>query len=162
MSSSDRRTFLIATLALAGCGFRPAFAPGGPAERLRGSIRADDPTDKAGFDLVRRLEERLDRPSTPRFDLGYQISTDIAAVGITVDDSITRYNMSGKVAYTLTARAGGQVVTRGTVSSFTSWSATGSTVAALSAEDAARTRLMRILADEIVTQLIGSSGRWLK
>ncbi|MCE6949991.1 LPS assembly lipoprotein LptE [Cereibacter sphaeroides] len=161
MSSSDRRAFLLATLALAGCGFRPAYAPGGPAETLQGAIRVDDPTDKNGFDLVERLEERLGRPEAPRFDLHYRISTDIDSVGITSDNSITRYNLSGRIDFTVEDRTTGKTVDSGTVTNFTSWSATGSTVAALVAEQDASYRLMRILADQIVTQLIATSGRWL-
>ncbi|AXQ94461.1 LPS assembly lipoprotein LptE (plasmid) [Cereibacter azotoformans] len=161
MSSSDRRSFLLAALALAGCGFRPAYGPGGPAEKLQGSIRVEDPTDKNGFDLVERLEERIGRPEAPRFDLRYRISTSIDSVGITPSDSITRYNLTGRIEFTLVERASGEVVQSGTVSNFTSWSATGSTVAALVAEEDAKYRLMRILADQIVTQLIATSGRWL-
>lgn len=162
MSLSDRRTFLLAALALAGCGFRPAYAPGGPAERLWGAVRAEDPSDRQGYDLVGRLEERLGQPGAPRFDLSYRISTDIDSVGITGANSITRYNLNGRVAFSLKDRTTGQVVTSGRASSFTSWSATGSTVATLSAEEDASSRLMRILADEIVTHLLATSGRWLK
>ena len=53
-------------------------------------------------------------------------------------------------------------VTGGRVESFTSWSATGSTVAGLTAEEDARLRLMRILADDIVARLLATSGDWLK
>ncbi len=162
MSSSDRRTFLLSTLALAGCGFSPAYAPGGPAERLWGAVRADDPSDRQGFELVERLEERLGRPEAARFDLTYRIATDIDSVGITGENSITRYNLNGRVDFSLKDHASGQVVTSGRARSFTSWSATGSTVATLSAEEDASSRLMRILADEIVTHLLATSGRWLK
>jgi LPS-assembly lipoprotein len=40
------------------------------------------------------------------------------------------------------------------VKSFTAYSATGSTVAGLAAEEDAATRLMRILADQIVARLV--------
>ena len=53
-------------------------------------------------------------------------------------------------------------VTGGRVESFTSWSATGSTVAGLTAEEDARLRLMRILADQIVARLLATSGDWLQ
>jgi LPS-assembly lipoprotein len=44
------------------------------------------------------------------------------------------------------------------VQSFTAYSATGSTVAGLAAEEDAATRLMRILADQIVARLIAASA----
>jgi len=157
MSLPDRRTFLgLALLAggvLAGCGFTPAYAPGGGAQALTGAVRAADPGDKNACDLVQRLEERLGPPQAARFDLGYAITTNAIAVGVTPDGSITRYNLTGAVDWALTDAAGTKVA-GGTVDSFTSWSATGSTVAGLTAEEDATRRLMRILADQIVTRLL--------
>lgn len=160
ISGPDRRTFLLFA-ALAGCGFTPAYAPGGPAAGLQGTIRAADPTDKRGFDLVQRLEERLGRPESPRFDLTYTITTKAIGVGVTPDGSITRYNLTGQVVWALTDTSGTRV-TGGTVDSFTSWSATGSTVAGLTAEEDAGLRLMRLLADQIVLRLLATSDVWAK
>ena len=39
---TSRRSFLL-VLALSGCGFAPALGPGGPAQKLMGSVRAADP-----------------------------------------------------------------------------------------------------------------------
>ena len=142
---------------LAGCGFAPAYGPDGAATALTGAVRAADPADKNGFDLVQRLEERLGRPEAARFDLAYTISLREVAVGVTPDGTITRYNVSGAVDWTLNDPAGARVA-GGVVDSFTSWSATGSTVAGLSAEEDAYTRLMRILADQIVARLLAVSA----
>jgi len=152
ISGPDRRIFLGFAL-LAGCGFAPAYGPGGGAAALTDTIRAADPTDKNAFDLVQRLEERLGRPQTAKFDLAYTITTKAIGVGFTLDGSITRYNLTGAVDWTLSDAAGRQVA-GGTVDSFTSWSATGSTVAGLTAEEDAARRLMRILADQIVARLL--------
>lgn len=160
MSSFNRRSFLLMPLALAACGFTPAYGPGGPAKGLQGRIRAADPTDKDGFDLVERLEERFGRPQAPLYDLAYTIRTEPVGVGITTDNAITRYNLTGEIDWTLTARDSGARVAGGTVSSFTSWSATGSTVAGLSAKEDAAFRLMRLLADQIVARIIGASARF--
>lgn len=138
---------------LAGCGFTPAYGPDGAATPLTGAVRAADPTDKNGFDLVGRLEERLGRPAVARYGLTYTINTRSIAVGITPDGTITRYNLSGAVDWTLKDAAGARLA-GGTVDSFTSWSATGSTVAGAAAEDDAGTRLMRLLADQIVARLL--------
>jgi LPS-assembly lipoprotein len=48
------------------------------------------------------------------------------------------------------------------VEGFTSYAATGSTVAGLSAEEDASLRLMRILADQIVSRMLASSGTWAR
>ncbi|GHC55530.1 hypothetical protein GCM10007315_18120 [Gemmobacter tilapiae] len=152
-----RRAFLTALLALPACTFTPAYAPGGPAQSLQGSIRVDDPSDKNGFDLVERLEERLGRPNTPRYRLAYSITTKPVGVGITPDAATTRYNLTGQIDWSLTDLSGTRVA-GGTVTNFTSYSATGSTVAGLAAEEDAALRLMRILADQIVMRLIAVSG----
>ncbi|MFC2967428.1 LPS assembly lipoprotein LptE [Acidimangrovimonas pyrenivorans] len=163
MSSSDRRTFLtlLAALPAAACGFTPAYGPGGPAAGLQGQVRADDPSDKAGFDFVGRIEERLGPPQGAKYRLSYRIETSTKGIAITPENVTTRYNVDGSVAYAL-HDASGKVVTEGKVSSFTSYSATGSTVATLAVQADAETRLMRILADDIVTRLIGSAGAWNK
>jgi LPS-assembly lipoprotein len=160
MSSFNRRSFLLAPLALAACGFTPAYGPGGPAEGLAGAISVASPSDKNGFDFVERMEERLDRPKAARFDLAYSIMTQASGVGLTPDNATTRYNLNGSITWTLTSRATGARVTGGTVHSFTSYSATGSTVAGLSAEEDAARRLMRLLADQIVSRLLATSGTW--
>lgn len=153
---------ILLPLALAACGFSPAFGPGGPATGLPGTIRASEPNDKNGFDFVERLEERLGRPQAVAYDLTYTITTEAKGVGIAPDNAITRYNLNGSVTWALTSRASDVRLTGGTVKSFTSYSATGSTVAGLSAEQDAYRRLMRILADQIVTRLIATSGAWAK
>ena len=162
MSSSDRRNFLflMAALPVAACGFAPAYGPGGAASGLQGRIRVDDPSDKNGFDLVERLEERLGRPEAPRYALSFSITTSAIGVGITPENAITRYNLTGSIDWGLTDTATGTRLTGGSVNSFTSYSATGSTVAGLAAEQDAAFRLMRLLADQIVTRLIATSGQW--
>lgn len=158
MSSYSRRTLLLLPLALAACGFTPAYAPDGAATRLLGTIWVQDPTDKNGFDLVERLEERLGRPEEIRYDLTYTITTEAVGVGITTENEITRYNLKGVVDYTLTERSTQARVAGGRVQTFTAYSATGSTVAGLAAEEDAAFRLMRILADQIVARLIAVSA----
>jgi len=149
---------LLAPLALTACGFTPAYAPGGAATALLGTVRADDPTNKNGFDFVQRIEERLGRPEATRYTLAYTIVTETVGVGITSDNKITRYNLKGAIDYTLSDQDG-QRVTGGRVQSFTAYAATGSTVAGLAAEEDAATRLMRILADQIVARLIADLAR---
>ncbi|HLQ18268.1 MAG TPA: LPS assembly lipoprotein LptE [Tabrizicola sp.] len=153
-----RRAVLAAPLFVAACGFSPAYGPGGSAGKLTESVWVQDPDTKNAFDLVERLEERLGRPENVRYDLAYTITTESVGVGITSDNKITRYNLKGVVDYFLTDRATGTRVTGGRVQSFTAYSATGSTVAQLAAEEDAALRLMRILADQIVARLIAASA----
>lgn len=161
MSWYKRRQFItLAGAALTGCTFTPAYAPGGPAAALQGAIRVDAPSDKNAFDLVERLEERLGRPQGDRYRLSYTIRTESIGVGVTPENATTRYNLRGTVDWVL-KNAAGTPLAEGTAASFTSWSATGSTVAGLTAEEDAAYRLMRILADQIVTRLLATAGSFL-
>ncbi len=160
MSSYSRRAILALIAApLAGCAFTPVYAPGGAAAALQGAVRVDDPDTKNGFDFVERMEERLGRPDAHRYRLSYVIATDPIGVGITPDNAITRYNLTGSVDWVLSDNDG-TTLTRGRVQNFTSYSATGSTVAGLAAEEDAAFRLMRILADQIVTRLLATAPQW--
>lgn len=159
MSSPDRRTFLLSALALGACGFTPAYGPGGSGAALLGQVRAEDPSDPDQFAYNRRISERLGRAAaTARFALATKIEVSELAQGITPDQAITRYSLNGTADFTLTDTTTGAVVTQGRVSSFTSHSATGTTVATLAAERDARERLMRMLADQVITRLIAAGA----
>lgn len=160
MSLYNRRSVILMPLALAACGFTPAYGPGGPAAGLQGRIRVADPKTKNAFDLVSRLEERLGRAEAPGYDLSYTISTTPLGVGITPENAINRFHLTGRVDWSLISRATGARVAGGQVENFTAYSATGSTVAGLAAEEDAAFRLMQMLADQIVTRLIASAGSW--
>jgi LPS-assembly lipoprotein len=78
-------------------------------------------------------------------------------VAITAANAVTRYNVTGRVDWTLVRLSDGAVASRGREESFTSYSTTGSTVATLAAETDAMARLMVILADQIATRLIAAA-----
>lgn len=158
MSSSDRRKFLslLLTLPLIGCGFTPAYGPGSPATALRGRVKADEPGTRDAFTFVARLEERLGLPENPAYRLSYGISITRVDLAVSTDGSILRYETVGTINWQLIDMASGKTVTSGTAQSFTGSAATEATVAAQAAEDDARARLMRILADQIVTKLIAT------
>lgn len=165
MSSSDRRVFLKLLLAapLAACGFTPAYAPGGTAGKLRGQVAAVAPTDKHGFDFVGEVENRLGSPAADaRYKLSYSFSVSTTGLGITATGSTTRYDLIGTASYTLRDAATGKVLTSGSVNSFTGYSAAGTPVSTLTDREAAQTRLMTILADQVVDRLIATSGSWPK
>ena len=153
----NRRALFALPLALAACGFTPAFGPSGPATALRGTIALADTDSRDGFEFIKRMEYRLGRASAPRFDLGYSISTKKASLGFTTDGAITRYNLTGSVTWTLKDRATGDVLASGVEQNFTAWSATGVTIAAVNAESDANARLIRILADQVTQRLIALS-----
>lgn len=160
MWSSDRRHFiaLAGALALGACGFTPAYAPGGGGAKLLGRVSPDTPATRDEFALVRRLSERLGPAELPRYRLAYRLTSSELGQAITPSGATTRYSLTGEVEYTLHDAGSDAVLATGRVSSFSSWSATGSVVASAAAEEDAHKRLMRMLADQIVTRLLAQSG----
>ncbi len=138
--------------ALAGCGFQPVYAPGQSSEGLRGRIDVVPPIDEEGFALVRRLEDRLGQPEAADLILTADIHLEEEAVGFLPDGSISRYNVLGRVDWALD-NASTRVMS-GSERSFTGYSATSTTVATIVAQRDARARLMVILADRIVADIL--------
>jgi LPS-assembly lipoprotein len=148
MSLLSRRA-LICLMPLAACGFTPAFGP----NAMTGKVAAKTPTTRNDFELVKQLELRLGRPDAGAYGLNYTITTETVSLGFTTSGDITRYNLLGTVDWTLTDPISSAVLDKGQAKNFTAWSATGSTAAAQTVEADASRRLMRILADQIVTRL---------
>ena len=70
-----------------------------------------------------------------------------------------RLSRRGAIDWTLSDTATGARITGGRVQNFTAFAATGSTVSGLAAEEDAAYRLMRLLADQIVTRLVAEAAR---
>ncbi|NNF24422.1 MAG: hypothetical protein HKN63_06410 [Rhodobacteraceae bacterium] len=160
MSSYNRRLALILIAALAGCGFQPVYGPKGAARDLSGTIEIDPPRDTAGFNLVRQLEDRLGLPSSPTHRLAVDLRVTEEGRGITTDQITTRYNVRGVADYRLFDGQSAALVRSGSVANFTGYATTGTPVATQSAQRDARARLMTILADQIVADLLATAPDW--
>ncbi len=156
MLSSDRRVLLLGLLALPACGFTPAYAPGGPGQALRGHVRARDPSSSPEFDFVAAFEERLGRPSAPRFTLDYDIDLSERGAARVAGLGETRITRFGTIRYSLTDEATGETVTEGSLRNFTNYSTTDTQLATRRAEEDADQRLMRLLADQVAARLIAA------
>lgn len=148
-----RRGLLLGLCALPACGFTPAFGPGRSAEGLRNQVSIIAPDTVAGFALRTAIEDQLGRATSPVYTLTLTQTETSNSAAILPDGDTARFDLRGTVNWTLGSDAGGQVGT-GTVGSFTSYSATGSTVATQAAEADARDRLSRTLADLVVSDII--------
>ncbi|CAM3755640.1 LPS assembly lipoprotein LptE [Paracoccus yeei] len=151
--SWSRRGVLLAALALAACGFAPVYGPGGTGTRLQDKVRTADPRTPDDFAFAGRISERLG-PDGTRYELDWRLRIAVVPQAITPDEITTRYSLNGTASYVLTEIASGRTVARGQVSSFTSYSTTGTTIATLAAEQDAHKRLARLLADQVVTRLL--------
>jgi LPS-assembly lipoprotein len=155
--SSDRftpltRRFVLFGL-LAGCGFAPVYGTDGSASALRKSIRFVTPDTVAGFRLRTRLEDRLGIATQPRMTLTVGLSQVRTPATITLDGATTRYNLVGVADWILTD-FNDTPQTNGQVETFTSYSATGTTLATQNAETDAAARLSVALADLVVARLL--------
>lgn len=152
---SSRRIVLLGALALGACGFTPVYGPGGGGT-LRGAILLAEPSDTDSFAFVEAFEERLGLPASPRFAMEYTLTTTQSGQAITGSNDITRFTVQGSADYVVTPMGGEVPVASGTVQTFTSYSASGSTIATLTAERDAQARLMQLLAEQIATRLLAN------
>lgn len=152
--SSDRfhrRAAILGLLALGGCGFQPVYRNGaGP----RGMMTFDTPDTIAGFRLHERLEQRLGKPSGARYTLSVTLQYGQEPAAINAAGDTIRLNLIGTAEWVLTDSAGGVQAAKGKVESYTSYSATGTTVATQAAAQDATARLSIALADMIVARLL--------
>ena len=144
-------------VALAACGFTPVYGTNGSASVLLNSVLVAEPKNRNGYLVTKQLESRLGRAADPRFDLGLDITTSVKVLNINAEGDIERYNLLGTVNYTLRDTQTGQITASGKVNSFTGYSATGTTVATQAAQQDAQKRLMVILADLIIANLIATA-----
>ena len=153
--SSDRirrRAALLALLALGACGFTPALAPGGTMDAMRGSVAVVTPDTIPGFVIRDRLIARLGPATSPTATLTISLDQGLDVAALSQAGDTLRYNVVGAAGWQLVA-ADGTLRGSGQVDGFTSYAATGSTVATQGAATDAVGRLMVILADKIVAQL---------
>lgn len=145
---------LALVLALAGCGFTPVYGPEGTASGYRGAVGLPAPNTEEEFAFTARLEDRLGRVQVPRYDLAFTLTTSETDLAIDDSNNITRFNVEGRLQWTL--NEGDTVLLAGEETAFTAYSATGSTISTLESERDARRRLMVILADKVVGRLLAS------
>jgi len=153
----NRRTALLAVLALGGCGFRPLYGGGaesGPG-RLFQSVRIEREAGEQGFRLYQSLIERL-RPVDGVAPLVLTTATQQVrtALAIAAADQITRYNLRLITLYTLRRADTGAIVAEGEVSSIAAYNAIpASQYATLISEREVLRRAAEETADKIVRRL---------
>lgn len=152
-----RRGLLLAPIALAACGFTPAYAPGGPGQRLRGRVAVEAPDTPEGFRLRARLEDRLGRADRSEATLTVALAIEEVEAAAEPDGTVTRLNLEGRAPWRL-VDASGAVLAEGEARGFAGASMTGPLVGARTARQDARERLVVILADEILARLLLSEA----
>ena len=154
---SNRRGFLLAALALAGCGFVPVNGISSKSQMLRNTVLVQAPTNRVEFELVRNLEVQLGQATSKLYDLRYKLNVDEDIIIVSAAQEINRFSLVGVLEYSLVDNDGMVLLSR-TAKSFTGYSATGTTVATQRSKRDAYDRLMVILAKQ-VSNFLSTSDR---
>ena len=120
----------------------------------QGVFAVDTDDSVMGFRLSGRMVERLGPAQSPRFVIKATLNVSQRGAAITADGDTSRLNVIGNANWTLTDIATNRQIETGKVSAFTSYSATGSTVATQSAQDDARARLSSLIMSFYLTTLV--------
>ncbi|GGG71499.1 hypothetical protein GCM10011415_19210 [Salipiger pallidus] len=144
---------LVVSGGLSACGFTPVYGPQGGGGRLLNAVALAEPENRADYDFRSRFEERLGRGTGP-YELTVNRSLSSRGLGSLSDGQTTRYRLTGRANYRLSPVGSDIALIEGYTDAFTSYSATGSTVATQTAERDARRRLMVILADQVIDRLL--------
>ncbi|SHI72843.1 LPS-assembly lipoprotein [Palleronia salina] len=162
---------ICAPLLVAACGFTPVYGPQGVARGLYGQIQVAPPRDVPGYILARELQQRLGLvDGAAPYDLTAEVDVNETGLGITPDQEITRICLQGTLSYRLSDSSTGAAIRTGSVQNFTSYSApvfsaarqsiAGNSVTVAVAEEDAVERLMTILADQLVAELLATAPDW--
>ncbi len=152
---SNRRGFLLAALALAGCGFVPVNGVSSKSQMLRNTVLVQAPTNRVEFELVRNLEVQLGQATSKLYDLRYKLNVDEDIIIVSAAQEINRFSLVGVLEYSLIDNDGVVLLSK-TTKSFTGYSATGTTVATQRSKRDAYDRLMMILAKQVSNFLLTS------
>lgn len=140
-----------------GCGFRPVYGPAGSGAALDGATVVAQGGGPNDFTLARALQDRLGPPgNAPRFRLATILSIRAEQVAVTTAQSTNRFNLVGTVDYVLTDIRTGATVRDGRIDGFNSYSAIGTSLATRTARADATDRLMVILADRVMADLLST------
>lgn len=147
-----------AAATLAGCGFRPLYAEGrgGSAENLA-SIRVEPIPDRIGQQLYTLLLARLTPrgvPARPDYILTVSLREATQDLAQRKDASATRSNLIIQASYNLSSTSRtAPIQIEGQATSINSYDRVASEFATLAAQEDARARSLRTLADEIRTRI---------
>lgn len=147
----SRRGLLAAALALAACEYEPVLDPGDPPG-VGVPIALAAPAGELQFFYRERLADRLGDAETADLTLTYSVETSVIQEAISPDRVTERFLINGLARWTLATTF--EEVASGDVTGSASYSNTGTTVSAAAAQRDAQRRLMVILADRTVSQIV--------
>jgi LPS-assembly lipoprotein len=150
--------FAAAALSLSACGFEPLYATGedGGAGGLNNVRLTSVNANEGTVPIIRRaLERRTARAGEGPADFTLELSVRELAqpLAVQIDDSVTRYNYRLIADYVLTPAEGGKAM-KGKAEAVASFNVVASQYSTLYAEDAAREKAARALAEDIERDIL--------
>ncbi|MGX9355648.1 LPS assembly lipoprotein LptE [Roseobacteraceae bacterium S113] len=147
-----------ALMGTASCSFTPALGRNGAASALYGQIETKAPLDPEEFEMTLALEERWGRGGVNApFILDYSLNFESESLGADRDGASQREHLTGEAKYALRRRGESGALAQGKVHNLTGYSTTANTASTDAAAKQAKSRLIRILADDVVERVLLAS-----
>jgi LPS-assembly lipoprotein len=151
---------LFCVLSIAGCGFRPVYAPAESGEAIAAdhlaAVRIEPLRDRAGQQLHNFLRDELNpkgQPTSPDYKLQIELSQRTETLAFRQDETATRANIIVNTAFVLRAADDDRVLYAGRLSSINSYNILDEQYPTdISAADALR-RSLRELSQDIKLRL---------
>ncbi|MBI1364546.1 MAG: hypothetical protein GC153_01135 [Alphaproteobacteria bacterium] len=142
---------------VAGCGFTPLYATheaGVPQGLLAVHFAGVSASEEAADAVTRAFRDRTARAGAPaQYDLSISVTETAQPLAVQIDNSVTRFNYQMKGKYTLTRRSDGKSFS-GKAMSVASFNIVNSQYSTLFAENAARDKAARMLAEEVERDIL--------
>ena len=143
-----------ALLLLGACGFKPVYATSTSTNSVRNNFDLSAPTDRGTYEFHHNLKGQISDNPQAQYALSYTIFQSATNAATDADGKSHRGVLKGSLAYRITGKINGETVKTGNVKGFTSYSALTSSVASDAAGRDATIRLMKILSDNLVDELM--------
>ncbi len=139
---------LATAIALSGCGFTPLYGDGAGVVLSR--VAVTTPDDRFGYRLREAVEDAFgtDMAATPGWRLDTAVEQDRRPLGRRIDDTAARYELTVRLAWTLTPAAGGSPVS-GAETAVVTYASADQPVAAIAAQEDAEARAAAELARKL-------------
>jgi LPS-assembly lipoprotein len=144
-------------LALGGCGFHPLYGSGATSGALQNTFAQiyvepvhDLSVANTGYDLRNKMIDTLDATSgAAQYHLTLTLSQTTQGIALQNDASITRYNDTLTVTYSLVDTATGKEVTKGTETGLSAYNVVQSPYSSLIAQQDSDRRVAQDIAERI-------------
>ena len=146
---------LLSLTLLPGCGYQPLYGANTPAAQQWPVVQINNIPDRLGQQLRNRLIDRFyqdGRPASPEYTLDISLVPSVYKLGIALDDSATRAELSLAANYTLRNMQGAAVFT-GTTTAVTNFNILRSQYATLIGEQDAYDRGVAQVSEDITRRV---------